>query len=267
MKIVSSFVREQHRYTKNQIRSLFSFDEMGVERFIKNLKSYGILKTVANNKDQLDMTDLLDEDVQITDETAGNDDCLYVFTFVGVITCGNRVIKVYPKYLISQSNPTVEMTQIIKVLQRYSHSDEQIVNLFNGDGDNRSFNTLAVILYLLNDYFECGIYNNTEDIIEVNGEGDILWQRTIDDGFAIIEGNRPFYTEMFTRKTIDDDQDYFKRLHECVLTECSQQLREAGLEELFEMETVDLSEETLSSFGDKEFVLDRILAELSIQFN
>lgn len=63
MKIVSSFVREQHRYTKNQIRSLFSFDEMGVERFIKNLKSYGILKTVANNKDQLDMTNLLDEDV------------------------------------------------------------------------------------------------------------------------------------------------------------------------------------------------------------
>ena len=54
------------------------------------------------------------------------------------------------------------------------------------------------------------------------------------------------------------NQDYFKRLHECVLTECSQQLREAGLEELFEMETVDLSEETLSSFGDKEFILDRM---------
>ena len=200
MKIVSSFVREQHRYTKNQIRSLFSFDEMGVERFIKNLKSYGILKTVANNKDQLDMTDLLDEDVQVADETAGNDDCLYVFTFVGVITCGSRVIKVYPKYLMSQSSPTAEMIQIIKVLERYSHSDEQIINLFNGDGDNRSFNILAVILYLLNDYFEYGIYNNTEDIIEVNGAGDILWQRTIDDGFAIIERNRPFYTEMFTRK-------------------------------------------------------------------
>ena len=48
MKIVSSFVREQQRYSKNQLRSRFSFDDEGVEKFIKNLKSYGILKTVAN---------------------------------------------------------------------------------------------------------------------------------------------------------------------------------------------------------------------------
>lgn len=267
MKIVSAFVREQHRYTKRQIGALFSFDELEVERFIKNLKSYGILKTVANSKDQLDRTDLLDEDMQIADETVGNGECLYVFTFVGVITVGNRVIKAYPKYLMSPCDPNVEMAQIIKVLERYAYSDAQIVNLFNGDGDDRSFNILAVILYLLNDYFEYGVYNSTEELIEVNGEGDILWQRTIDDGFTMIEGNRPFYTELFTRKTVDDDRDFFKRLHECVLTECSQQLREAGLEELFEMEMVDLSEEPLSSLGDKDFILDRILAELSIQFN
>ncbi len=159
------------------------------------------------------------------------------------------------------------MTQIMKVLERYSHSDEQIIHLFNGDGDNRSFNILAVILYLLNDYFEYGVYNNSEEIIEVNGEGSIIWQRTIDDGFAIVENGRPYYIEMYTRKTIDDEQDYFKRLHECILTECSQQLCEAGLQDLFEMEPVALSEIPLDYFGDKEFVLDRILAELNIQFN
>lgn len=267
MKIISCFVREQQRYTKNQLRSRFAYDDVGVEKFIKNLKSYGILKSVANTAEQKELTDLVDEDVQIVDETAGNDDCYYVFTYVGGITVGNRVIKVYPKYILSESEPLIRMKRVIKVLERYSHSEEQIVNLFNGDGDNRSFNILAVILYLLNDYYEYGIYNNEEDIIEVNGEGDILWNRTIDDGFAIIDDGRPYYTELITHRSVEDDMDYFKRLHECVLTECSKQLHEAGLEELFEMETVSLSEETLDDFGDKEYVLERILKELNIQFN
>ena len=100
MKIVSSFVREQQRYSKNQLRSRFSFDDEGVEKFIKNLKSYGILKTVANSVEQKELTDLVDEDVQVLEETAGNDDCLYVFTYVGVVTMGNRVIKSYPKYIL-----------------------------------------------------------------------------------------------------------------------------------------------------------------------
>ena len=267
MKIISCFVREQQRYTKNQLRTRFSYDDVGIEKFIKNLKSYGILKAVANTADQKELTDLVDEDVQVMDETAGNDDCYYVFTYVGVITIGNRVIKVYPKYILSESEPLTKMKQIVKVLERYSHSEEQIVNLFNGDGDNRSFNILAVILYLLNDYYEYGVYNNTEDIQEVNGEGDILWNRTIDDGFAIIEEGRPYYTELITHRSVEDEMDYFKRLHECVLTECSKQLHDAGLEELFEMEAVSLSDESLENFGEKEYVLERIMKELNVQFN
>lgn len=267
MDIISRFVREQQRYTKNQLRVKFSFDEPGIERFIKNLKSYGILKTVANNTEQKELTDLVDEEIEIIDETAGNDDCLYVFTYVGVITIGDRVIMVYPKYLLSNDEPLEEMKQVVKVLERYSNSEEQIINLFNGAGDNRSFNILAVILYLLNDYFEYGVYDNSQEVLEVNGEGDIIWGRTIDDGFAIIKDNKPYYTELITQRTIDDEQDYFKRLHECVITECSQQLREARLEDLFEMESVDLSEECIDDFGDREYILERLSSELNIQFN
>ena len=64
----------------------------------------------------------------------------------------------------------------------------------------------------------------------VNGEGEILWGKTIDESFAIIEDNRPYYMEMYTGKTVEDDMDYFKRLHECVITECSRQLHDAQLD-------------------------------------
>ena len=267
MKMVSSFVREQKRYTKNELKKIFSFDDAGVEKFIKSLKAYGVLKSVKNNITQLEMSDLLEEDIEITDETAVSGDCLYVFTYVGVITLGSRIIKVYPKYLLSKEEPLEEMKQVIKVLQRYSNSEEQIISIFNGNGDNRSFNILAVTLFLLKDYHEYGIYTNSEDIVEVNGEGEILWGKTIDESFAMLENNRPYYMELYTAKTVEDDMDYFRRLHECVITECSRQLRKAQLDVLFDIETVELSEETLLDFGDKEYILERLHKELNIQFN
>lgn len=268
MKIVSSFVREQKRYTKNELKNIFSYDDASVEKFIKTLKAYGVLKSVKYSTEQLKMSDLLEEDIEITDETAVSGDCLYVFTYVGVITVGNRIIKVYPKYILSkEEDPVSEMKQVIKVLERYSNSEEQIINIFNGDGDNRSFNILAVILFLLNDYHEYGIYTNSEEVVEINGEGEILWGKTIDESFAMIENSKPYYMELYTGKTVDDDMDYFKRLHECVLTECSKQLCKAQLDVLFDIETVELSEERLVDFGDKEYILERLHKELNIQFN
>jgi hypothetical protein len=268
MKIVSSFIREQKRYTKNELKSIFSFDESGVEMFIKSLKAYGVLKSVKNNANQLEMSDLIEDDIEITDETATSGDCLYVFTYVGVITYGNRIIKIYPKYLLSNKcDPLTEMKQVLKVLEKYSNAEEQIIKLFNGEGENRSFNILAVILFLLNDYYEYGIYTNSEDIIEINGEGEILWGKTIDESFAFIKDNHPYYMELYTMKSIDDDMDYFKRLHECVLTECSKQLQDAQLDTLFDIETLELTDETLLDFGDKDYILERINKELNIQFN
>lgn len=268
MEIVSSYVREQERYTKNNLRDIFSFADNEAERFIKNLKSFGVLKSVRNSNEQMEISDLTDEDLEIINDSAESGDCLYVFTYVGIITCGNRIVKVYPKYLLSKDTDHLEnMKQVLKVLKKYSRSKEQIVNVFNGNGENRSFNMLAVILYLLNDYYEYGIYTNSENIIEINGDGDILWGKTIDESFAMLQDNKPYYMELFTGRTADDDMDYFKRLHECILTECSEQLHETQLDILFDIDQIALSEEKLNDFGDTDYILERLQKELKIQFN
>lgn len=266
MEFISRYVQEQKRYTKNGLRTLFSFTEAENEGFIKNLKAFGILKTVHNTPAQLELSDLLDADIAVADVSAGNDEFFYVFAYVGVITIGNRVIKCYPKYLYSATEPVAEMKQVLKVLNRYG-SKEQIVNLYNGDGETRSFNLLAVILFLMGDYHESGLYNNTEDIVELNGEGPILWDQTINDGFAMISNNRPYYVNLFTHRSIDDEQDFFLRLHKCILTECSHQLEESDLLTLFDLLPVDLSVEQLQDFGEDDYILYRLQAELNIQFN
>lgn len=93
--------------------------------------------------------------------------------------------------------------------------------MYNGDGQNSSFNLLAVMLFLLDDYHQNGLYINTEDIVELNGEGPILWEQTINNGFAIISNNRPYYVDLYTHRSVDDENDFFYRLHKCVVTECS----------------------------------------------
>lgn len=265
MNFISAYIREQKRYTKNELLTMFGFNDEEIKRFLKELKSFGILKAVKNEPKQQDLTDLSDEDVEITDDTLANDELYYVFTFVGVITIGNRVLKCYPKYITS-SEPFDEIKQVLKVLRKFS-ANEQLIKMFCDNEKKSSFNLLSVILFLMQDYYENGIYTNSEDIIEINGEGNIIWNRTINDGFAIISDNKPYYVELYTQRSVDDEDDYYTRLHKVVLSECSKQLKDAGLLDLFEFDSIELSEEDLDAFGETEYILYKLQSELSLQFN
>lgn len=185
--------------------------------YIRKLKEYGVLKAVKSLDWQKDLSDLQEEDIEIADVEAGENRYLYVFTFVGVIVVAGRALKCYPKYLLTKQNPAEELKQVIKVLEKYN-SKEQIVRMFNDSSESQSFNLLAVLLFLLQDYYENGVYTNSEDIIESNGSGEILWERTINETFTLLSNNRPYYTDLRTKRRISDEYDYFKRLHECIVT-------------------------------------------------
>ena len=87
----------------------------------------------------------------------------------------------------------------------------------------------------------------------MNGNGEINWDKTINETFTLISNNKPFYPELITRKKIDDDNDYFKILHEVILTQCSKQLKKTGLLELFEFEELNLVEKKIDDLGDKDY--------------
>lgn len=264
--MISKFVREQKRYTQKDLREILECSEEETVKRIRKLKEFAVLKAVKASDVQRDMSDLLDEDIEVADVEVGEDEYLYVFTFIGVIVVAGRVLKCYPKYLLNTEAPKDELRQVIKVLEKYN-TKEQIVRMFNDSSESSTFNLLAVLLFLLSDYYENGVYSNTEDIIESNGSGEILWDKTINETFTLISNNRPFYTDLQTKKRITDDFDYFKRLHECILTKASQELKTAELIDLFEITPVDLTDETLDDFGEDEYILYRIEKELNTQFN
>lgn len=264
--MISVFLREQKRYTQEELVKAFKCSEEKTVRILKRLKEYGVLKAVKANEEQKDLTDLIDADIEIADVEVGENEYLYVFTFVGVITIEGRVLKCYPKYLLEEESPLTELKQVLKVLEKYN-SKEQIIRMYNDTSDSSAFNMLAVMLFLLQDYYDYGPYTNTQDIIESNGTGDILWDKTINETFTLLSDNRPYYPELLTMKRITDDFDFFKRLHECILTRCTEELRDADLLDLFDIMGTDISDEQIEDFGDKEYVLDKIVKELNVQFN
>lgn len=264
--MISVFLREQKRYTQGELVNAFKCSEAKTVHILKRLKEYGVLKAVKANEVQKDLTDLVDEDIEIADVEVGENEYLYVFTFVGVITIEGRVLKCYPKYLLDNNEPLKELKQVLKVLEKYN-SKEQIIRMYNDTSDSSAFNMLAVMLFLLQDYYDYGPYTSTQDIIESNGTGDILWDKTINETFTLLSNNRPYYPELLTKKRINDDFDYFKRLHECVLTRCTKELSEAHLLDLFDIAGANISDEEIEDFGDKDYILDRITKELNVQFN
>ena len=147
-KIISIFVKEQKRYSKREIRKILELGIEEIDGFIKKLKAFGVLKSVANNSIQRELSDLIDDDIEITE--VESDEYLYVFTYVGVINIGNRVIKCYPKYITKSENLIDDMKQILKVIRKYG-SKEQIINVFNGDRNEKTFNTLAATIFFIND--------------------------------------------------------------------------------------------------------------------
>lgn len=266
-KMLSVYIREQYRYTQEQLiqKLKLPIDEVG--EFVNKLRQYGILKTTRNSTNQKVLTDLIDEDIEITDFEIGSNEYLYVFTFVGVVIIGKRVLKCYPKYILEKDQPLEEMKQILKVLEKYKKSKNQEIKFHDLNTDQDPINELSIMLFLLQDYHENGIYNQIHNIIEINGEGEVLWDNTINETQVLISQNRPYYLETKTIYSTYDEENYFKKLHECILTEISQRLEEADLIELLETEPLFFNNNSLEDFGDKEYILYKINQELSIQFN
>lgn len=264
--MISVFVKEQKRYTQFELAKLLECSPVEIKKYIQLLKQYGIVKAVKGSKSQKNMSDLLEQDIEIESPYDSEQEYYYVFTFVGVISAFGRVIKCYPKYIFNDNAPASQLKTVLQVLQKYN-ANQQIVQMFSNSNEEKSFNLLSVILYLLKDYYENGIYTNEINVIETNGSGEILWDKTINDSFVYLNNNRPYYVDIYTKKRIRNNSDYFRKLHEIIISICSRELIDAQLTELFDLEPVELTEDPLSCLGDTNDILYHIQIELNNQFN
>ncbi|MDD5928329.1 MAG: LlaJI family restriction endonuclease [Spirochaetales bacterium] len=240
------------------------------KKVVAALKRTGIAKAI--NKKEFDLNNLNEEESNyiITDDISTNSDIGYVLNYVGFAYTENCLIKCYPKYANfdksdDESKIESHFKKVLKVIRKLNTKEQQIF-LYNGHEDSKSFNRLAVALYLIDDYYQNGIYSNIQTIIETNGAGEIDWDKTINETFAIIKRNTPYYVKLQTINTQSNELDYFKMLHECVLTICSKELEKAGILDLFDINPIELTGMKLDEFGDTEYIKYRLKKEIQSQF-
>lgn len=261
--VKSVYFREGYHYSFSNLKEKFSLDTEKTKSRISMLKRYYVLKTVR--KEKTEYSELSDQDIIVGEIPDDSAEFTYQFTFVGVILFEDLILFCYPKYIDDENDLFSKFKTVIKVLEKYNQK-EQLVYLYNGDAESKVFNKLAISLHILKDYFENGLYSNQEEIIELNGNGEILWDKTINETFAFIKNNTPYYLDVYTHDNTENDFDYIRRLHSAIISKCSNDLKNKQLLDLFDLSGAELTEQTLDDFGDVDYIKYRLEREIKNQF-
>ncbi len=221
---------------------------------VDELLSRGIVRYRTNDAARRDYSE---------DQDRAKPDEVYEFRFVGLLLVRDVVIVSYPKYFCEREPSDEELRLVFQAIER---SCGFAVEPHLEDGGEKADDRLSVMLALLDLYDEYGEYSNYIEGRELNGNGSIDWNRTINNHLPILSKGRPIYTELETRKTFRDDSDFIMRLHRAVLTECSRVFQETGVGELLSLSKVWLSDEEVSDFGDVDSLEWCLSRERSSQF-
>lgn len=272
-KIASAFFRENKFYNLTDFSKRLKIDEEHAQKVISHLRAANIIKPTSRRA--LDMDELQSEEIISDERFFSNSENGFTFCFVGIAYTENCVLKCFPKYFENDADEKsfgensaniLHFKKVLRAIQKYKSDKCENLHIYYDTEEKGSFNRLAMELFLLEDYFTNGIYTNEREIIETNGEGQIDWNRTIGDAFAFIKNARPYYVDLQTVEFRDNSQDFFRLLHECVLTKCSRELQIAGILDLFDIAPVQLNAKPVSDFGDIDYIKYRLEAEIKSQF-
>lgn len=255
--------REYSQYSFEELQEGFGVSEEKLLDIIKTLSYMNIANKKKGTKYDIERDELQDfESVELPDEKED----YYYFRFVGILMIEDIYLIIYPKYLsfenICKDKDYKKFKQVIDVIKKHNNRVDYNKSIDIEDGDN--FNLLSLALSMIDSYNEHGLYITENDIIEENGEGEILWEMTINNKLPYFSKNKPIYFNLYTSNTINDNNNYFMRLHAFVLTEICNNLLD--ILNILDIYPINISNEKLENFGSDDYIIYRINQELSRQY-
>ena len=245
----NGYFRELRQYSVKEIADILGIDSIAcVKNLIGKLMKCSVLKAVSRSKKEYDRVDESNEfvgDIETSTKVA------YVFNYVGIVIIDKYIIKCYPKYIRLSNEPEIAFKTVLRVMQKIN-SDNPTLNL-SGGGEVSPQEGIALKLYILDEFYRRGLYIKERESTEENGEGEILWDETLEEQSYCFGGNI-LHIPMKTL-LIEDDEDYYTNLHKCILSQISRELEENGMTSLFELTTVFFSSVSLADFDSTEHIL------------
>lgn len=193
----------------------------------------------------------------------------YCFQYVGAIFTPKSIIYVSPKVLTKEKIDKDFNEKLIKLFMAYSKRETLLLKekeflgtqIKDGKGS-----LLSIIDFIMEDYIENGLYIKKRKVIEVNGIGQIDWNKTINRNRVLINyNNEPVYYELATiKKNIHSDL-LITQIHKKIINTCNEILRKLSLYDVlkYEVEYFEIDDYDLR---DNEFLLENLQRELDLQY-
>lgn len=250
------YFQEDERITPSKMKRKLELTNVdSIDNLLNQLK---LAKVLRHFIPKIEIDNLIEEQLE---ETIDNNEYFY-FRYVGLLLIQDIIIIVYPKYIKNISNDflgdKLKFKQILMVIQKF-----QSLHV-NNDIEEEEGNFLTLQFYLQKSFVENGLYSNDISSIEVNGEGEILWEKTIDKNTMYLIDGVPFYLDYLSQNVILNKQNIIRRIHASIITEISIKLE--GVLHLVGLDPIIISDETLDSYGDNKYIEYLLEQELNRQF-
>lgn len=193
------------------------------------------------------------------------------FKYVGIIIICKFTIFILPKYLMfeKKDNYDIEIKSLLDLFNNFSRREKldreiiEDIDLYSEELDNKF---ISIVLFLIEDYLQNDIYYNEIASVEMDGSGEINWDRTIDEVMALnIKGNL-LYPELITNCISNDFYHIISKIHRMVIKECIDFINNTGLKYIINSE-IELDEKLIDYSIDIESLRYEIEKEIRVQFN
>lgn len=258
-------LKELERYTFTELKVMFKVNEEKLHKILNRLYDMKIVKKIMKGTSKSELEELLSvEDIDELDIFF--EETIYLFKYVGLIVIEDKCLIIYPKYVFNYKedihNNFNVLKQLIKVIINFQFRNQKL-----GLGDETEydyFNVLSIGLEVINNFHEFGLYSNNRVFIEENGDGEVLWEKTINEKDMYLIDGTPIYLDTYTVNQLNDKQDYFRKLNIFVISDICEKYKK--ILNIIGIESIQLTSEIESSFGSKNYIIHKINQELSKQY-
>lgn len=159
----------------------------------------------------------------------------HYFQYVGLIGLKDgRILSILPKCIsediLNDRNECVQYTKnILNAIEKYNHKrfDNTFTYNLDIDKEEKNFNLFALYDFLIADYLEYGLYRETKEVYEENGDSEIDWEHTleVETGY-ITKKKQPVYLNYHNITTIDNNNNLIQEVHKFLLNRASSYFQE-----------------------------------------
>ena len=211
------FLREGKPYSRSELSWELKLDSDSFAIFIEKTTDIGVIKKKSKSQgfNSIDMSEEFNNSFG---------EISYSFNFVGVLYFDHRLIIVCPKYFTSLPTDAAEFKPILSVLSKANKDPKTYVKIKGATDTLGGISSITTLIYILSDYLQNGAYVSMDMQTNNEGQGMILWDKTINESSPYIQCGKPIYTELYSRHLANDDDNFFTRLHKSIVSKCTQKL-------------------------------------------